>query len=535
LACWAVAAVDPQWFLEWWRTTSSADRRRRELNDLGAELPDLGRTLAERWACPQLVIDAAWLYHPSSSSLIAAASEPARIRYIQEASHWVEQTPWSLDHPADAGRMPTDPRIKIVVAEVQARSSGDFVAADSTIHEERASRHCARLEIQLRNVRTRQARTDRLLTELAKTKPPATLDEWATAASLAWCAEPAVTAARFVGNNRISNPTTDTRKDTPAIDPPPHSPAPAARPPALILPVRSAGRSLGELHIWTSPGTPTPPASTATSLEWQAWEAWAALLAGRAEAETRLRQVLHAHREHLLTEDARLPERMLEALAEFAAGAGHELNNPLAVIAGRAQLLLARTSDIDATRSLQVIQAQVSRAHQMLRDLMFVARPPRPVNRLCRPTELLRASLRDFQQLSAQRGVRLLADLDDTVPPTWADPDALRHVGDVLLKNALQATPEGGKIQVRSTTADGDFIWMFTDSGHGIDPLAAAHLFDPFFCGRQAGRGLGLGLPRAATIVQQNNGRIDWTSEPGHPTIFTVHIPIRSAPHATAA
>ena len=60
--CWAVAAVDPEWLLRWWQDESPALRRKREIADLGTELDDLGRRLAERWGCDPLVIDAVWLH-----------------------------------------------------------------------------------------------------------------------------------------------------------------------------------------------------------------------------------------------------------------------------------------------------------------------------------------------------------------------------------------------------------------------------------------------------------------------------------------
>ena len=61
--------------------------------------------------------------------------------------------------------------------------------------------------------------------------------------------------------------------------------------------------------------------------------------------------------------------------------------------------------------------------------------------------------------------------------------------------------PPDGRILVRSSRKDNELIWSFSDTGKGIGAGEATHLFDPFFCGRQAGRGLGLGLPRAAKIV----------------------------------
>ena len=95
--------------------------------------------------------------------------------------------------------------------------------------------------------------------------------------------------------------------------------------------------------------------------------------------------------ERTAEEEPRLRQAKLAALAEFAAGAGHELNNPLAVIVGRAQLLLAQEDDPAAARSFRAILAQAQRAHRILRDLMYVARPPEPRPRFCQPEEIVRS------------------------------------------------------------------------------------------------------------------------------------------------
>ncbi len=231
-------------------------------------------------------------------------------------------------------------------------------------------------------------------------------------------------------------------------------------------------------------------------------------------------------RDHVRSQDERLRRAKMEALGEFAAGAGHELNNPLAVIVGRAQLLLARADDPEVARSLRIILGQAQRAHRILRDLMFVARPPAPRSRPCKPPELLGSVLSEFERECQARGVRLLAELDDSAAGAWGDPDGLRHLAEILLRNALQATPPGGRILVRSSHKDDELLWSFSDNGKGIRADEAEHLFDPFFCGRQAGRGLGLGLPRAAKIVELAGGKLRWTSGPGHETTFQVQLPL---------
>jgi signal transduction histidine kinase len=197
-------------------------------------------------------------------------------------------------------------------------------------------------------------------------------------------------------------------------------------------------------------------------------------------------------------------------------------------------LLLSRSQDPDVARSLRIILNQAQRTHRILRDMMFVARPPAQRCRTCRPTELLGSLLADFERDCAARGVRLVSELDQRALSTWADAEALSHLGEILLRNALEATPAGGRILVRSTDNPHEFVWSISDTGKGLSASEAAHLFDPFYCGRQAGRGLGLGLPRAARIVELAGGRLRWTSHPGHETLFRVHMPIVAPPDQIA-
>jgi signal transduction histidine kinase len=270
------------------------------------------------------------------------------------------------------------------------------------------------------------------------------------------------------------------------------------RPASRVLSLDDRGLPCAEVHLRTVAG---PPDESHPALG--AWRAWAARVADRARLEGRLEAAVSALRDRVEREEPALRQAKLAALAEFAAGAGHELNNPLAVIVGRAQLLLAREDDPVATRMLRAILSQAQRAHRILRDLMYVARAPSPRMRPVQPDEVVRACLRDARAEAEARGVRLVGDPGGPGPKVWADPDALRHLADILVRNALEATPKGGTVHVSSAVAaDASALrWVVQDTGRGIAAAEGEHLFDPFFCGRQAGRGLGLGLPRAARIV----------------------------------
>ncbi len=152
LGRWAVAAIEPEWLLSWWRLEDPRQRRQSELEDLGADLGDLGRQLAERWGCAPLVVNAAWLHADHQGALNAAASCPDRLAIVQEAYRWAEQTPWSLGRPEHESA-PSEPRLRILMAEVQARCIGAFVDADANPHEERVTRRYASLQRQVAALR----------------------------------------------------------------------------------------------------------------------------------------------------------------------------------------------------------------------------------------------------------------------------------------------------------------------------------------------------------------------------------------------
>jgi signal transduction histidine kinase len=432
--------------------------------------------------------------------------------------------------------MPSDPRLRILIAEVQSRTGGAFGDSDATTYEERITRQNAKLRLRLTATACARSSSERFLRTLADSLPDETAEEWTERAAKSWCSEPEVTTARVVWVESTGKTAGERTEAPPRIT---DGAAPASvcdrRPPSLVLPLSIHGRTKARLELWCDPRQPELERRLASSAEHGAWQAWATKLIDRALLERRMQSLTAALRNVVETEDARLRQQKLAALAEFAAGAGHEINNPLAVVVGRAQLLLTRSEDPEITRSLQIILDQALRAHRILRDLIFVARPPILRRRRCRPAEILQICLRGFQSECETRGIRLIVEVGDSDANMVADPEALNHLAQIMLRNAIQATPNGGKIEVRSSIRDDELVWSFSDSGKGITPTEGAHLFDPFFCGRQAGRGLGLGLPRAARFLELAGGHVRWTSNLGHGTAFHVHLPLTDATQTSDA
>lgn len=228
----------------------------------------------------------------------------------------------------------------------------------------------------------------------------------------------------------------------------------------------------------------------------------------------------------------RLERAKLEALAEFAAGAGHEINNPLAAISGRVQLLLAKETDPAKRQALKTIGGQVYRIRDMIGDLMLFARPPKPDPELLDLAETISEVLAPLEDEADRRGCRFDVQATESVP-VWADRVQLAIVISSLIRNSLDAVEGGGPITVTARSIEQPdrrlALLAVTDRGRGLSDVDREHLFDPFYAGKQAGRGLGFGLSKCWRIVSNHGGRIQVDSTPGKETTFTVYWPAEPA------
>jgi signal transduction histidine kinase len=205
---------------------------------------------------------------------------------------------------------------------------------------------------------------------------------------------------------------------------------------------------------------------------------------------------------------ARLLAAKLESLAEFAAGAGHEINNPLAVISGRAQLLLRGETDPERRRDLAIIHMQAMRVHEMIADMMLFARPPLPKPAACDVSKLVDRACETLQAKAAT--LELLIERLGSLEPAEADVDGEQITVAVraIVDNGLNAMRPGGRVTIAVTADQAAVAITIGDDGPGIPDAEREHLFDPFFSGRQAGRGLGMGLAKAWRIITNHGGTI---------------------------
>jgi signal transduction histidine kinase len=228
--------------------------------------------------------------------------------------------------------------------------------------------------------------------------------------------------------------------------------------------------------------------------------------------------------------DRTLRDAKLNALAEFTAGASHEINNPLAVIAGNVQLLESRETDPERRKSLLAIRRQTKRIHEILLSARQFARPPQSQPKAFGLAEWIGETVREFETISGLiAGVELNVELPAGLPLAFGDPTQLRQALSQLLRNAVDAARPDGTIGIRVEVRGTQCDVIVEDSGRGPDPGQVPHLFDPFFSGKSAGRGRGLGLSIAWRFAQLNQGDVAYAPRPGHPSRFVLSFPLAEA------
>lgn len=222
--------------------------------------------------------------------------------------------------------------------------------------------------------------------------------------------------------------------------------------------------------------------------------------------------------------DYRLLQAKLASMAEFAAGAGHEINNPLGSILICAEKLLRDERDPERRRLLATIGGQAYRIRDMIGDAMLFARPPAPEREELDLAGLIRDVLTRFAAEFSARKVSVTAN--PTGPVTiFADRVQAAVVVSELLRNALQSVEDEGTVRVEVRNEEGAALLVVADNGRGLSAADREHLFDPFYSGRPAGRGLGFGLSKCWRIVTQHGGQIEVADEHAGGVRVTVKWP----------
>ncbi len=238
--------------------------------------------------------------------------------------------------------------------------------------------------------------------------------------------------------------------------------------------------------------------------------------ASRRESEA-MRQVFHVDR--------------LASVGRLAAGAAHEINNPLAVISGKAQILVMDEQEPKRIKSLQEIVDQTERISKIISDLMGFARQAQPMVVDTNLPGLIEGALQMAHHRFPKAQVVPMVDVPPDLPTLRVDARQIEQVLANLFVNAIQAMNERGTLTIRANHQQSSNMVSIQviDSGPGISGTDLPRIFDPFFTTKREGEGTGLGLAVCQRIVQSHGGHIWVTSHVGKGTTFFIHLPCGEA------
>lgn len=224
-------------------------------------------------------------------------------------------------------------------------------------------------------------------------------------------------------------------------------------------------------------------------------------------------------------EARRLKERMA-AVGEMAARMAHEVKNPLASISGSAQVLAS--GRLPATgggrRLLDIIVDESRRLSGILDQFLDYARPRSATSQRCDLSALLRDCV-DLLRRSAELSPGHRVELDTPRQlVVLGDPNRLRQVFWNLSRNALEAMPEGGRLQVTAARHGARAVLTWADTGVGMDEQIRRRAFEPFVTSRAGGTGLGLAI--VYSVVDEHGGSVEIESSEGEGTTVTVELPL---------
>jgi len=229
----------------------------------------------------------------------------------------------------------------------------------------------------------------------------------------------------------------------------------------------------------------------------------------------------------------------LVAVGELTASMAHEFNNPLGIILGFAQGLLAEMDPADANfHHVQIIAEEARRCEKLVQELLEFGRPRKAEFTQVDLKSVVEKTLDLISNRAANSHIGTSVSITDDLPAVRADMQQIQQLLLNLSLNAIDAMPQGGHLTLTADKNGATGVTLtIADTGSGIGSETLRRIFQPFYTAHKR-RGLGLGLPICDRIVKAHGGSISVDSQPNVGTTFKVHLPINgngtSAPGADA-
>jgi PAS domain S-box-containing protein len=236
------------------------------------------------------------------------------------------------------------------------------------------------------------------------------------------------------------------------------------------------------------------------------------------------------------TQEQLIRSERLAAIGQLASGVGHELRNPLGAIKNAGFYIRRRLANTDLPNTepkvmefLDLIDEEVNSANKVITDLLGFSRVAKPTVAPVSIAGVIEDALRDTP---LPENVELIKEINNNLPMVMVDADQIRQVILNIAINAIQAMPEGGRLDIRASSK-GKFVEVeFADTGGGIPEDIKNKIFDPLFTTKA--KGVGLGLSVCKSILERHEGDIRVKSQEGKGTTFTLSLPAKKIPEGSA-
>lgn len=237
----------------------------------------------------------------------------------------------------------------------------------------------------------------------------------------------------------------------------------------------------------------------------------------------------HAEKEvERLEAEVRRTEK-LAAVGTLAAGVAHEIRNPLSSIKGYATYFRQRFPENSEDReAADVMVREVDRLNRVITDLLGLSRPDRSNLKPVRLEYVIDHVTRLIRHNAAEKNILVSTRIAPGLPLAMGDMERLSQALLNLCLNAIEAMPDGGKLEIAASATRDRISLVIRDNGSGIPPEIMTSIFDPYFTTKSSGTGLG--LPMVYKIIKAHMGEIDVTSneEDGWATTFRIWLPVVS-------
>ncbi|MCM8540232.1 MAG: ATP-binding protein [Lentisphaeraceae bacterium] len=229
---------------------------------------------------------------------------------------------------------------------------------------------------------------------------------------------------------------------------------------------------------------------------------------------------------------SKLESEMIQALTMLSAGVAHELGNPLNSLNIHLQLMQRLIKKVEnpelqdeADEMLQICISEVERLDMIIHQFLGAVRSTKPEMLPLRIEEVLSESLQFMKAEIENKNIEVEAVFQEKIPMIHGDKTQLKQAFYNIIKNAIQAMPDGGRLTISCKTSNDFLNISFTDTGKGIKLKNMGKIFESFYTDRMGGTGLGLFI--VERVLREHGGSVGVSSNEGEGTVFTFRLPLQ--------